>query len=236
MQNVGFKLLNQSISTSTFYLNLWRVLSTHSRIWRQESPCLYWYAYCSGLIYVVLFLKNKLLGPLGVSVWNKPLKLLRSLIIFIACRIGSYQGFYLHRTAKYKTGHCSQTFVYWVGFEPRDSISRIGQDRKLRNKYSYINNVRFKDLTAESMKMIAVWHIASCSIVVVDRRFRGVLPSTSSSNVRMMVAVRSSKTSVYFNKIAQRCIWEGCHLHALTMISANVWILFANNAPSQRLT
>jgi uncharacterized membrane protein (DUF106 family) len=33
--------------------------------------------------------------------------------------------------------------------------------------------VRFQVLTAASMKMIAFWHIALCSLVVIDRRFRG---------------------------------------------------------------
>jgi hypothetical protein len=54
--------------------------------------------------------------------------------------------------------------------------------------------VRFQVVTVASMKMIAFWDTASCSLIKVDRRFRGAL---------MMEAVRISKTSVYFNEASR---------------------------------
>jgi hypothetical protein len=36
-----------------------------------------------------------------------------------------------------------------------------------------LNNMRFQVLTAASMKMTAFWDIVPCSLVEVDRRFRG---------------------------------------------------------------
>jgi hypothetical protein len=53
--------------------------------------------------------------------------------------------------------------------------------------------------------MIALWDIASCSLVEVDRHFRRAL---------MMEAVRTSETSVYFNKTTWCYIPEVCHLHS----------------------
>jgi hypothetical protein len=35
--------------------------------------------------------------------------------------------------------------------------------------------VRFQDLTAASIKMTVFWDVAPCSLVEIDRRFRGVL-------------------------------------------------------------
>jgi hypothetical protein len=65
------------------------------------------------------------------------------------------------------------------------------------------------------MKIIAFWDIAPCSLVGVDRRFREV---RSASIIRemlalMMVAVRTSETSVYCNETTRRYIPEGYFLH-----------------------
>jgi hypothetical protein len=68
---------------------------------------------------------------------------------------------------------------------------------------------RFQVLMAVGMKMTAFWDITPCSLVEVDRRFRGVY-----CPVRvMMEAALTSETSVYFNKTARHHIPECCHLH-----------------------
>jgi hypothetical protein len=59
--------------------------------------------------------------------------------------------------------------------------------------------MRFQVLTAASMKMIAFWGTAPCSLVAVDRRL-----------ALMMEAVHTSETSDYYE--AKRCnILEGYH-------------------------
>jgi hypothetical protein len=84
--------------------------------------------------------------------------------------------------------------------------------------------------------MVAFWDIAPCSLVEVDRRFRGafclyqgvvalfalvnvminarflVLTAASTASL-MMGAVHISETSVYFNGTSRLCILDGCHLH-----------------------
>jgi hypothetical protein len=57
--------------------------------------------------------------------------------------------------------------------------------------------VRFKVLTATSMKVTAFWDIVPCSFVEVGRRFRGAL---------------TSETSVYFNKTTQHYFPYGRYL------------------------
>jgi hypothetical protein len=47
---------------------------------------------------------------------------------------------------------------------------RVYLRKKCRNK---LYNLICRVLTAASVKMTAVWDIASCSLVEVDRRFRG---------------------------------------------------------------
>jgi hypothetical protein len=53
------------------------------------------------------------------------------------------------------------------------------------------------------VKMIVFWDIAPCSLVQVDRRFRGAY----------CLHPQGDETSVYFNKTTRRCIPEGYHLH-----------------------
>jgi hypothetical protein len=62
--------------------------------------------------------------------------------------------------------------------------------------------VIFQVLTAASMKIPAVWNTALCSLVEVDRRFRGAYcrPSSLIKAVALMDAVRMSEMSVYFNE------------------------------------
>jgi hypothetical protein len=80
--------------------------------------------------------------------------------------------------------------------------------------------VGFQVLTAASMKSIAFREVALCSLVEVDRRFRGAycLHHQGGETV-MMEAVRTSETSVFLNEITQRYVSQGCHLQVLTQIS-----------------
>jgi hypothetical protein len=58
--------------------------------------------------------------------------------------------------------------------------------------------------------MRAFWGIASCSLVLIDRSFRGLSPPSSGTHCPMMDAVRTSETSVYFYEATWRCIPENC--------------------------
>jgi hypothetical protein len=62
------------------------------------------------------------------------------------------------------------------------------------------------------MKMTAFWNIALCSLVEVDRRFRGV---EGPLIALMMEAMIISETSVNVHETTRRSIPEGCHLHGL---------------------
>jgi hypothetical protein len=57
----------------------------------------------------------------------------------------------------------------------------------------------------QSSQMTAFWDTAPCSLVEVDRRFRGAY-CLHRITALMMVAVRISKTSVYFNETTRHCI------------------------------
>jgi hypothetical protein len=82
-------------------------------------------------------------------------------------------------------------------------------------------DVRFRVLTAASMKMRAFWYIAPCSLGV-DRRFRGAYclhhqgdewpQRTAFITTLMMKAVRTSETSVYSNDTTWCDILEGSHV------------------------
>jgi hypothetical protein len=52
--------------------------------------------------------------------------------------------------------------------------------------------------------------MSSCTLVEVDRRFRGKYLII---RALMIEAVRTSETSVYFHDTTRRSIQEGCHLH-----------------------
>jgi hypothetical protein len=49
--------------------------------------------------------------------------------------------------------------------------------------------VRFEVLTAASMKMIVFWVVAPCSLVEIDRRFRGAVVIIRTIMTLMMEAV-----------------------------------------------
>jgi hypothetical protein len=67
--------------------------------------------------------------------------------------------------------------------------------------------VRFQVLKAD-MKMKIFWDIASCSLIEI-----GVSEVHNMSSIAVMTeAVRTSETSVYFNKTSRRYIPEDCHL------------------------
>jgi hypothetical protein len=53
--------------------------------------------------------------------------------------------------------------------------------------------VRFQVLTAASMKMAVFWDVAQCSLVEIDRRFRGLTAFVIRAIALMMEAVRPLK-------------------------------------------
>jgi hypothetical protein len=64
--------------------------------------------------------------------------------------------------------------------------------------------------------MRAFWDIAPCSLVEIDRSFRGVYCLYRQCDeviTAMMQAVRASETSVYSNETTRRYVHEGSHLH-----------------------
>jgi hypothetical protein len=65
------------------------------------------------------------------------------------------------------------------------------------------------------MKITPFWDIAPCCLVEVGRRFRGAYCS-----IRVMVAaVRTFKTSVYFNETTRHYITESCHLQPMKTLT-----------------
>jgi hypothetical protein len=66
--------------------------------------------------------------------------------------------------------------------------------------------MRFQIITAASMKMTVFWDIAACSLVEIDRRFRGDFCLGL-----MMDAVSTSEKSVNFYETARRNIPEDSH-------------------------
>jgi hypothetical protein len=72
-----------------------------------------------------------------------------------------------------------------------------------------ITQVRFRVLTAASMKMTVFWDVATCSLVEVYRRFRGAYCDIA----LMMEAESTSETSVNFYQTTRRNNPEDSHLH-----------------------
>jgi hypothetical protein len=62
----------------------------------------------------------------------------------------------------------------------------------------------FQVLPEASFEMTSLCDITSCSVVEVDRLFRGAYS--------LMEALNASETSIYFYDIIQRSILDGCHL------------------------
>jgi hypothetical protein len=60
-------------------------------------------------------------------------------------------------------------------------------------------HVRFQVLTAACMKIAALWDIAPCSFVEVDRRFRGtyLLPSSGRSISTRLTALYAKELSFF---------------------------------------
>jgi hypothetical protein len=63
------------------------------------------------------------------------------------------------------------------------------------------------------VKFRVFWDVAPCGHVEVDRRFRGRTASIIGVINLMMVAVRTSETSVNFNVTTRRYIPEDSKLH-----------------------
>jgi hypothetical protein len=76
----------------------------------------------------------------------------------------------------------------------------------------------FQVLTAVSRKIRTCWDIASCSLIRVDRCFRGVYCLCHQGDDWIHHpddgAVCTSETSVYSNETTQRYIPEGPHLQS----------------------
>jgi hypothetical protein len=73
--------------------------------------------------------------------------------------------------------------------------------------------VRFQGLTEVSLKMRALWDIAPCSLVEVERYL-------------MMEAVCTSETSVYFNKTTGRFVPKDYFLLQMQSVVTGVYNLF----------
>jgi hypothetical protein len=74
-----------------------------------------------------------------------------------------------------------------------------------RSKSTFLNH---NEGNERSEKTRAFWDVAPCSLVRVDRRFRGAYEF-----ITLMEAVRTSETSVFFNEITRCYITEGPYLH-----------------------
>jgi hypothetical protein len=74
-----------------------------------------------------------------------------------------------------------------------------------RCRFSSRISVGFWVLPAASMKVTVFWDVAPCSLVEIDRCFRGI--------ALMMEAVSTSETSVNFYQTTWRNIAEDSHLH-----------------------
>jgi hypothetical protein len=74
------------------------------------------------------------------------------------------------------------------------------------------DRVPWRALVDKVKNTTAFWDIAQCSLVQVDRCFRGTY-CLIRAIVLMIEAVRASETSVNFYKSTLHNIPEGCHLH-----------------------
>jgi hypothetical protein len=61
--------------------------------------------------------------------------------------------------------------------------------------------------------MTVFWDVAPCSLVEIDRRFRGVTASITKAIALMMEAASTSETSVNFYQTTRRNNPEDSHLH-----------------------
>jgi hypothetical protein len=81
--------------------------------------------------------------------------------------------------------------------------------------------VRFEVLTAASMKMDVFWVVAPCSMVEVNRRFRG----TAASIIRTLTTEAStSETSVHFYHSTRRNNPEDSHIQAMEVSTGFSWL------------
>jgi hypothetical protein len=82
--------------------------------------------------------------------------------------------------------------------------------------------VRFQVLTAARMRMTVFRDVAPCSLVEIDRRFRGAY---CLHNHRPDEAVSTSETSANFYEITGSYIPEDSHPHTYIYICANLIIV-----------
>jgi hypothetical protein len=84
--------------------------------------------------------------------------------------------------------------------------------------------MRFKVLTAASMKMTVFWVVARCSLVEVYRRFRGAYCFHQQGDHHLiMEAVSTSETSVNFYQNKRSNIQEDGHIRILKRVELWVW-------------
>jgi hypothetical protein len=62
---------------------------------------------------------------------------------------------------------------------PRAGLERSVLKRSCTSAQIHCSLVRFQVLTSPSMKMAVFWVVAPCSLVEIDRRFRGTSKSTN---------------------------------------------------------
>jgi hypothetical protein len=77
---------------------------------------------------------------------------------------------------------------------------------------------------ATNIKMAVFWGFEPCSLVYIDRRFRGAYCLVA----LMMEAVNTSETSVSIYQTTRRNIPEDSHLHRLRMFDNSVMREYSN--------
>jgi hypothetical protein len=97
-------------------------------------------------------------------------------------------------------------------------VFRVGTPRGLVGRYQR------SEKHAALMKLTASWYIAPCSLVEVDRRFRGA----SLINLRMEV-ISISETSVYLDETTQGNISKSCYLQTRDRENMKFHILFSSS-------
>jgi hypothetical protein len=84
-----------------------------------------------------------------------------------------------------------------------------GNLQPLQDVQTPSRSVRLQVLTAASMKIRAFWNISPCSLVVIDRRFRGAYYLHHQDNNRPDDGGSTHRwTSIYYNEITRRNIPE----------------------------
>jgi hypothetical protein len=70
--------------------------------------------------------------------------------------------------------------------------------RNSREKYKLGIHVKLQVLTVQSMEMTVMWDVAPCSLIGINRRFRGAYSLNHQPIALFMEAVNTSETSKTF--------------------------------------